>query len=205
MLAAAGLVASVLTAPAQASPIQIGATGVPIAAKLTAAGGSGCKKASTDKDDVKVTTTADGTVAVTYPTIKAEPIGVVRINRKNCNAQLGISVPAGYTWGIEKISAHGKAKIEGDAHGSLYVDANVAGVGGSVVLEHEVNTTGAFDPSVQSNAAVGPTCGEQRDLLVNTSVLAGKSRYGSSTVEISYPAGEKVKEAVFIKLVAKQC
>lgn len=194
----AALAAAMLAGPAQADAGVAEAPGGKITVDVATVNGSGCPQGS-----AAVTVDDDNTsFKVTYSRFLAQAGGGADAveTRKNCQINLIVNIPSGYTYAIAKAEYRGFGHLEPGATGTQKASYYFTGDSRTTSSTHELPGpySGAwqFTDSSAVHELVYQPCGAQRNLNINaelrvkagddpsrTSLMAMDSAHGSvSTV-----------------------
>ncbi|WP_330329883.1 DUF4360 domain-containing protein [Streptomyces sp. NBC_00536] len=178
LLAAAATAALLVTAaPAHATPITVPPDKIVI--ELATVNGSGCREGT-----AQVAVAPDNTAfTVTYSEYLAQvgPGAPPTAFRKNCQLNLRVHVPSGFTYAIVQADYRGFASLQRGASGQERAGYYFQGMPQTTQRSHQF--TGPLDDNWQStdkteySDLVWAPCGEQRNFNINTElrVNAGTS------------------------------
>ncbi|GGK40890.1 hypothetical protein GCM10010124_37160 [Pilimelia terevasa] len=203
----AAVVAGTALAGAPAMATAEDPANVPISAKLEAANGTGCKV--NDGKEVTVTSFPTGVVQINLPRMQAKAGGKngARAN-VNCQANLAITVPAGYTWSLDAIGVKGFAYLGEGTTGMALVTSYISGMTetGEVSTNLEGKYNGRWVQLDAPDKAIQAPCGEDRKLNVNTRVQAnaGKDPKNSSAI-MTLRSNSAEDHDVLLSLNAVKC
>ncbi|WP_051325899.1 DUF4360 domain-containing protein [Glycomyces tenuis] len=135
--------------------------------------GSGCPQGTAD-----VSVSRDNTsFSVSYNRFQAEAGGGTDVvdSRKNCQINLAVDVPAGFTYAIARADYRGFAHLEPGATGMQKASYYFSGSSVTVGSEHELNAPYNGDWQFTDRAAglVYKPCGEQRNFNINAELRVG--------------------------------
>lgn len=172
------LAVTVITvSPASAAPAQppAGAT-----ISVVTANGSGCPAGTT-----AVSQAPDNTLQVTYRQFAAQTGGTATpgLFRQNCQLNLSVQVPAGYTFALSQLDYHGHAYLPAGATGALTLSYYYAGLPGTVYRTYNFtgSVTNYWQVSDQPPVAYAP-CGFTGTFNVNASLQVDT---GTDPAEVS--------------------
>lgn len=146
-----------------------GAPGGTITVDVVTVNGSGCPQGGAD-----VSVNGDNTAfAVTYDRFQAEAGGGTDIvdSRKNCQINLSVHIPSGYTYAIARADYRGFGHLEPGATGVQQASYYFSGSPETAVSRHELD--GPFHDGWQFtdrtavDELVYQPCGERRNLNIN--------------------------------------
>jgi hypothetical protein len=159
--AAAALIAlSALTPAAEAAPVL----------EVVTVNGSGCAAGDAD------VTTDDRTFTVGYHTFLARagggssPLDM----RKNCQINIRVNVPEGFTYGLARTTYEGYTHLQAGATGLNRVSTYLQGTSPTATVNHPF--TGPFSDSWETQYRPNPTeiqwspCGSPRNININAEV-----------------------------------
>lgn len=175
------LASSVLTAgPASASPIMNNPPPDEVVIDLVAMAGSGCRPGSADVA-VSPDNTAFTTIYSDY-LVQAGPGIPVTEGRKNCQLNVLVHVPNGYTFAIVKVDYRGYGLLNRGAVASQRANYYFQGMTESSYVNHTISAplddNWIASDEVPIASAVWHPCGELRNLNINTELRVSR---GSST------------------------
>jgi len=185
----AAIIGIVLSAPANAKAIDSQAASTPPAGSITidvvTVNGSGCKPGT-----AAVAVAPDNQAfTVTYSEYTASVgLGSTALDfRKNCQINVRVNVPQGFTYAVAKADYRGYGFLAKGASAKLRSSLYFQGLSQTLIATH--NFSGAMDDYWQATdtadvaALIFKPCGEQRLLNVNTSlqVAAGTSNPKTTT------------------------
>ena len=167
---ALALGAVMIAAPAHADAAPAGAPDGKITVDVATVNGSGCPKGT-----AAVAVNKDNTAfTVTYSRFLAQAGGgadAVEI-RKNCQLNLIVNIPSGFTYAIAKADYRGFGHLEPGATGtqkaSYYFSGHSATSSSTHELEGPYSDNWQFTDEAAGAELVYKPCGEQRNLNVNT-------------------------------------
>ncbi|MGI5212449.1 DUF4360 domain-containing protein [Plantactinospora sp. CA-290183] len=179
LMAIGGVVASLLAASVLAEP----SAGPPdrIEISVETVNGSGCPAGTTN-----VNTAADNTAfTVSYSNFLAEagPAAKPVDSRKNCQLNLAVRVPAGFTYAIARVEHQGFAHLQNGATGQQLAHYYFTGTSPTAHVSHEFSGpyTGDWQTSDQAAALIYAPCGSQRNLNINTELRVDGGHSDSAT------------------------
>jgi hypothetical protein len=188
---AVGLAAVMLAGPAQADTAAAEAPGGRITIDVATVNGSGCPKGSAD-----VAVNGDNTAfTVTYSRFLAEAGGGTDIvdSRKNCQLNLEVNVPAGFTYAIARADYRGFGHLQRGADGMQQASYYFSGDSATVSSSHELDGpySGNWQFTDQAADLVYQPCGAQRNLNINAElrVSAGDNPALSSVMVMDSSKG----------------
>ncbi|WP_371615382.1 DUF4360 domain-containing protein [Streptomyces sp. NBC_00454] len=174
--AAAALIAT--GAPAQAAPITVPPDKIVI--ELATVNGSGCREGT-----AAIAVSPDNTAfTVTYSEYLAQ-VGAgapPTAFRKNCQLNLRVHVPNGFTYAIVQADYRGFASLQRGAWGQERANYYFQGMSQTAQRTHQFN--GPVDDNWQSTDKteyadlVWAPCGEQRNFNINTELRVGAGTSG---------------------------
>ncbi|MGN9910181.1 DUF4360 domain-containing protein [Phytohabitans sp. LJ34] len=195
-------VAMALSLPgsAQAEPTEAAATeaapDAAIAIDVVAAAGSGCPPGT-----LRVIGNADNTgFRIRYTTFVAEAGGGADVadRRKNCQAALLVSVPAGWTFAVASAEYRGRLRLDSGATALHRTNYYWQGSSENNQEDHPFSgpASGAWRASDSAYALVYKPCNEQRILNVNTELRVDEGT-SSRKNTISMSSSEADVETLF--------
>ncbi|MEO3756427.1 DUF4360 domain-containing protein [Streptomyces sp. B6B3] len=208
LLAAAGavtaLVASALGATPQSEPTPVEAP-TELRVNIEGVNGSGCPAGTT-----AVSVAPDRTsFTVTYSDYLAQVgLGADPADfRKNCQLNLSVDVPDGFTYAIFGLDYRGYAHLADGASGLQQATHYFQGSTNDVVVSREFE--GPYDDDWQVSdddlgALVWAPCGEQRNVNINTELRVDSGSSGGSAVSFLAMESTNVPAATF-HLTWKRC
>lgn len=177
------MISTIAAAALAMSAVVLPPAGLPppgeVTAELVTVNGSGCRRGA-----VAVTVSPDNT---TFHLIYSDYLAAVGVGarptdfRKNCRLSLKITVPQGFTFGIDRVDHRGFAHVEPGATGTLRANHHFQGTSATPYLTHTwqgpVNDDWLVTETVDVGTPVVRPCGEAKDLNINTElrVSAGTS------------------------------
>lgn len=175
------LASSVMTgAPASASPIMNNPPPDEVVIDLVAMAGSGCRPGTADVA-VSPDNTAFTTIYSDY-LVQAGPNIPVTEGRKNCQLNVLVHVPNGYTFAIVKVDYRGYGLLNRGAVASQRANYYFQGMTQSSYTNHSIpaplDDNWIASDEVPIASAVWHPCGELRNLNINTELRLSR---GSST------------------------
>lgn len=187
VLAAGFVLAASLVSPfAQATtPEVVTPPSQKITIDLISMNGSGCAPGTTalaiNEDNTAFTVTYSNYMAMVGVGAKATDF------RKNCQMNIRVNVPSGFSYAIIQSDYRGFAQIQPGAIASERANYYFAGLSPTVYAEHKI--PGAFDDNWHFTDTAELTglswspCGEKRNLNINTElkILAGTSNTTTKT------------------------
>ncbi len=166
---AAALASSVIIAPPGGAPDDEPPPGV-IYVNVLTANGSGCPDGSAD---AVVSPDRQGfTVIYSEYLVKVGPGASPTDFRKNCQLNVEVRVPQGFTYGIAKVDYRGFGKLEKGATGMEKANYYFSGMSQSTTIPH--NWNGPYNDNWQATdevpvgAVAFAPCGEKRNFNINT-------------------------------------
>jgi hypothetical protein len=184
-LAVGGVLASLFTSPV-AIPIVVPADAPPtdkIVIDLVTVNGSGCPAGTAN-----VAVSPDNTAfTVTYSNYLAQ-VGVGALPtdfRKNCQLNLNVHVPGGFTYAVQETDYRGYASLAPGANAIERANYYFQGMPQTVYAQHTFN--GPFDndwetvDKVDIAAMVWHPCGAERNFNINTELRVNKGTSNTST------------------------
>jgi hypothetical protein len=181
------MVVSAVTAPvASASNVDSVRNAPPtdrIVIDVVTVNGSGCPAGTT-----AVAATPDNTAfTVTYSSYLAQVgVGAAPTDfRKNCQLNIIVHVPGGFTYAIAKVDHRGFASLAGGASGTERAGYYFTGNTPTVYRQHTFygamsNNWAASDVTPTADLVWAP-CGEYRNLNINTEVLVNRGSSNPNT------------------------
>ncbi|MEJ3748472.1 DUF4360 domain-containing protein [Actinomycetes bacterium KLBMP 9797] len=174
IIAIGAILASMLTATPAAAPATTVASGPPdgVSIDIIVANGSGCPAGTTS---ISIAPGNDA-FTVTYRTFHAQAgagAGAVDF-RKNCQLNLQIRIPEGWTYAVAQIDHRGRAHLEPGATGIQRSSFYFAGVPATGAVTHQF--AGPYDDAwavtnvVEQAALIYGPCGGERNLNINNEV-----------------------------------
>ena len=133
-------------APTPARAATPGQPPPPFSVRLLAVNGSGCPSGTT-----VVSAPTDTTFTVTYTQFTASAGGGASPAdfRKNCQLNVLVDVPSGWTYGIASVRYRGFANLDKSARGTLQTSYYYAGLPGTFSRDHPI--AGATDGDYEFN------------------------------------------------------
>jgi hypothetical protein len=196
----AALVAGLAIAPASANA----ASDQPhFTVHLLSANGSGCPPTST-----AVSQASDTEFTVTYSQyIASVGTGAAPLDfRKNCQLNVTVGVPAGWTFGIASVDYRGYAHLGTAAHGTLSASYYYAGLPATYQQQHQIYglTDGDYEFTDKAPVVAYAPCHFNTTLNVNTEVraYAGSDK---SYLNILTMDSTDVAMSTIYQLTFKQC
>ncbi|WP_199043872.1 DUF4360 domain-containing protein [Glycomyces salinus] len=167
---AVALVGAMSSGPAaHADPEFTGAPGGTITVDVVTVNGSGCPQGSAD-----VSVSGDNTAfAVTYDRFQAEAGGSTDIvdSRKNCQINLAVNIPSGFTYAIAKADYRGFGHLESGAAGMQQANYYFSGSPETTTSRHELDGPfhggWRFTDATAVDELVYKPCGERRNFNIN--------------------------------------
>ncbi|MCD0442398.1 DUF4360 domain-containing protein [Glycomyces sp. A-F 0318] len=166
---AAGLAAVMLAGPAQADVRPTETPGGKITVEVATVNGSGCPRGTAEAE-----VNGDNTAfTVTYDQFLAEAGGGTDVvdSRKNCQLNLVVNIPSGFTYAIARADYRGFGHLERGATGmqqaSYYFSGESATTSSSHQLSGPYNGGWQFTDRAAGSELVYQPCGEQRNLNIN--------------------------------------
>jgi hypothetical protein len=167
----AALFSCLAFAPASASAATPDQPPPYFTAHLLTANGSGCPPGSAD-----VTQLSDTTFTVTYSQYiasaggGADPIDF----RKNCQLNVNVGVPSGWTFGIQEVDYRGYAHLGNGARGTLVASYYYAGLPSTYHQQHPMYgpTDGDYEFNDLAGVIAYAPCHANVGLNINTEVRA---------------------------------
>jgi hypothetical protein len=176
IIAVAGMALSLFTPVTQsADPWGDAPPTDKIVIDIVTVNGTGCKPGT-----AAVAVSADKTAfTVTYSTYLAGvgPSFKVTDGRKNCQLNLRVHVPAGFTYAIAAADYRGFADLAKGASGVERANYYFQGMPETVSQSHAINKSDdwQFGDSVPVEALVYKPCGAERNLNINTELRANST------------------------------
>lgn len=180
--AAAALIAT--GAPAQAAPVTAPPDRIVI--ELATVNGSGCREGTAavavSPDNTAFTVTYSDYLAQVGP--GAPPIAF----RKNCQLNLRVHVPNGFTYAIVQADYRGFASLQRGASGQERANYYFQGMSETAQRTHQFN--GPFNDNWQSTDKteyadlVWAPCGEERNFNINTELRVNAGTSGSQALSL---------------------
>jgi len=174
-LTVGAMVASLITGPVLESPATVAPPDGKITIEVVTVMGSGCPANS-----VAVAPSVDNTAfTITYSSFLAQVgVGASPIDfRKNCQINLKISVPGGFTYAVAQADYRGYAYLADGAVATERASYYFTGQTATTSVTH--NFSGPMDDNWQTTdmsdiaALTYAPCGEVRNLNVNTELRVG--------------------------------
>ncbi|MFF7182971.1 DUF4360 domain-containing protein [Streptomyces sp. NPDC008121] len=202
--AAAALFAA--AAPAHSAP----SPDVPpdkIVIQLATVNGSGCREGTT-----AVAVAPDNTAfTVTYSDYLAQTGGnsLPTDYRKNCQLNLRVHVPTGFTYAIMRADYRGYASLQRGAYGQQRANYYFQGMSQTVQKTHQFN--GPVDDDWQSSDVteiaqlVWAPCGEQRNFNINTELRVNTGTSNHLTTSFMTMDSTDASVSTTYRLAWKQC
>ncbi|WP_460542768.1 DUF4360 domain-containing protein [Glycomyces halotolerans] len=166
---ALSLAALLLSGPAQADAVATSAPSGKITVDVATVNGSGCPRGT-----AAVAVNSDNTAfTVTYSRFLAEAGGNADTVdfRKNCQLNLVVNIPSGFTYAIAKADYRGFAHLERGASGmqkaSYYFSGSSATTSSTHKLDGPYSDNWQFTDRSSVQELVYKPCGEQRNLNIN--------------------------------------
>jgi len=211
-LAAGALMASLLTGAGSATLPTDDPNAAPPGSKITidvvTVNGSGCPAGT-----AAVAPAPDNTAfTVTYSEYLAQ-VGVgakATDNRKNCQININIHVPGGFTYAIAQADYRGYAQLVSGATGLQRANYYFQGMSATAYVNH--NFSGPLSDDWQTTdrtdvaALVWAPCGEVRNLNINTElrVAAGTSDPATTTSYMTMDSTDGSLQSIY-HLAWKEC
>ncbi|WP_414715074.1 DUF4360 domain-containing protein [Stackebrandtia sp.] len=183
-----------LPVPAQASGHWDNPPGDHIVIDVATVNGSGCPK-----DTAAVAVSPDNTAfTVTYSAYLAQAGGNSDPTdfRKNCQIDLNVHVPQGFTYAIASADYRGFASLEAGATALQKASYYFQGMPDTTTAEHPVSSPYAdnweYSDSTDVGQLVYKPCGEERNFNINTElrVSAGTDSSKKSFIEMDSTDGD---------------
>ena len=164
------LAAALLASPAAHADADLtGAPGGRITVDVVTVNGSGCPQGS-----AHATVSGDNTsFTVTYDRFLAEAGGNTDVvdSRKNCQINLAVNIPSGFTYAIARADYRGFGHLESGATGMQQASYYFSGSSETTSSAHELdgpyNATWQFTDQTAVSELVYKPCGEQRNFNIN--------------------------------------
>ncbi|WP_035738236.1 DUF4360 domain-containing protein [Glycomyces arizonensis] len=169
LAALAALAAAMLAGPAAQADTELAdAPGGRVTVDVVTVNGSGCPQGTAD-----ATVNGDNTsFTVTYDRFLAEAGGSTDVvdSRKNCQINLAVNVPSGFTYAIARADYRGYGHLESGATGMQQASYYFSGSSATTRSAHELDGPYNGDWQFTDRAAefVYKPCGEQRNFNINT-------------------------------------
>jgi Domain of unknown function (DUF4360) len=189
ILATGVAVMSMLTATPAAAVATPLATVPPdgVSIDIIAANGSGCPAGTTS---ISVTPGNDA-FTVAYRAFHAQVgVGATAVDfRKNCQLNLQIRIPAGWTYAVAEIDHRGRAHLEAGATGLQRSHYYFAGQASTATATHHF--TGPYDDAwattnvIEEAALVYGPCGAERNLNINSELRVNAGTSNPTTTNSS--------------------
>jgi hypothetical protein len=166
---AVSLAAVMLAGPAQADPAPTEAPGGKITVEVATVNGSGCPRGTAD---VAVNGGNTG-FTVTYHRFLAQAGGSADTveSRKNCQLNLVVNIPSGFTYAIARADYRGFGHLERGATGMQQASYYFSGDSETTSSAHELDGPYSggwqFTDQTAVRELVYRPCGEQRNLNIN--------------------------------------
>ncbi|GAB3651785.1 DUF4360 domain-containing protein [Glycomyces tarimensis] len=167
---AAALAAVMLAGPVQADAELAEAPNGKITIDVATVNGSGCPQGT-----ATVAVNKDNTAfTVTYSRFLVQAGGHSDATdiRKNCQINLAVHIPSGFTYAIAKADYRGLGHLQQGATGmqkaSYYFSGDSATIGSTHELNGPYNGDWQFTDKTSVSELVYQPCGEQRNLNINT-------------------------------------
>lgn len=196
---AAGLAAVMLAGPAQADSEPGSAPGGEITVEVATVNGSGCPRGTAD-----VAVSGDNTAfTVTYDQFLAEAGGGTDVveSRKNCQLNLVVNIPSGFTYAIARADYRGFGHLERGATGMQQASYYFSGSSETTSSGHELdgpyNGGWQFTDRTAVSELVYRPCGEQRNLNINAELRVSAGDDPDSRSFMSMDSSEGSVETVF--------
>lgn len=204
---AVALTALVLAAPAaQADSDLTAAPGGNITIDVVTVNGSGCPQGTAD-----VSVSSDNTsFTVTYDSFLAEAGGNADAvdSRKNCQVNLAVNIPSGFTFAIASADYRGFGHLQSGATGmqqaSYYFTGSSATTSSSHELAGPFSDNWQFTDRTAVSELVYKPCGEQRNLNINSELRVSA---GSNAARKSFMTMDSSRGGVktIFHIAWKQC
>lgn len=176
LVTVAGVAASLLVAPLSSNPTVAPPSGK-VTLSVQTVNGSGCPAGS-----FAVAVSPDNTAfTVTYSDYTAQvgPGVSATARRKNCQINLLVNVPGGFTYAISQVDLRGYASLAKGASALEQASYYFMGTSPTGYISHTVSgpmdDNWQFTDAAESASLVYAPCGEQRNLNVNTELRVSGS------------------------------
>jgi hypothetical protein len=170
MVKLAAICAALLSCLAFAPATADAAVGPAFTVRLLSANGSGCPRGSTA---VSQATSSEFTITYSNYIATAGDGAAPTDFRKNCQLDVSVGVPAGWTYGILEVDYRGFAYMDHDAHGALAAAYYFAGLAKTYQQNHPLSgpQSGNYEFTDRAGVVGFAPCHFNGTLNVNTSVL----------------------------------
>lgn len=204
-LAIAGVALSLLATPLSSDPTTAPPTGK-VTVSVQTVNGSGCPAGT-----VAVATAPDNTAfTVTYSDYTAQvgPSAAATDRRKNCQMNLLVHVPQGFTYAIQQVDLRGYAFLAKGASALEQASYYFTGTSPTAYIKHTLN--GPMDDNWQNTDAtemaslVFAPCGVDRNLNVNTELRVSPGSSGGAASFISMDSTDGSFSTIY-HFAWKQC
>ncbi|WP_131743250.1 DUF4360 domain-containing protein [Actinomadura roseirufa] len=189
--------------PGQATDAEPTPDGVSV--EVVTVNGSGCPagtaSASVSEDRTAFSVTYDDFLA--FAGADANPTGF----RKNCQLNLKVHVPQGYTYAVKGIRHRGFAGVESGATALLRTNYYFQGSPQNSVVSHTIRGrylgNWVYDDDVAQDQLVYKPCGEERNLNINTELRVDTGT--SDEAKISFVALDSQRGSARYDFAWKRC
>jgi hypothetical protein len=202
---AAALALALVAAPAAQAETELAAApDERIAVDVVTVNGSGCPQGTAD-----VTVSGDNTsFSVSYSHFQAQAGGGGDIveSRKNCQINLAVDVPSGFTFAVARADYRGFAHLESGATGMQKASYYFSGSSATVGSAHQLGApySGDWHFTDQAAGLIYKPCGEQRNFNINAELRVGAGSDPARTSFITMDSTRGDVETVF-HLAWKRC
>jgi hypothetical protein len=211
LLTVGSLVASMFGAPVLGPPVVLDPWAPPtdkIVIDVVTVNGSGCPAGT-----AAIAVSPDNTAfTVTYSEYLAQ-VGVgakATDNRKNCQINVNVHVPNGFTYAISQVDYRGYAQLAAGATGQERANYYFQGNSQTVYIAHPLTgpleDNWQFTDKVEIPALVYAPCGEKRYLNINTELRAalGTSNGATTTSYVQMDSTDGSLSSIY-HFAWKQC
>ncbi|SDE16635.1 DUF4360 domain-containing protein [Glycomyces harbinensis] len=189
------LAAVMLAGPAQADAVPADAPGGKVTVEVATVNGSGCPQGTASV----AVGPGNTSFTVVYSRFLAEAGGGADAvdSRKNCQINLEVNIPSGYTYAIAKAEYRGFGHLERGATGlqqaSYYFTGSSQTTSSAHELEGPYNGTWRFADQAAVDELVYKPCGEQRNFNINAELRVGA---GDDAALTSFMAMDSTKASI---------
>lgn len=192
LLAAAGMAASLLVAPAAPAAPEAAPAPEGITFSVVTINGSGCPAGT-----ARVRTAPDGSsFSVLYSDFVAEDGGQAGATefRKNCQLNLLVSIPQGFSYAIAEVEYRGHARLHAGASATQSAYYYFTGQSATAETNYSINGpySGRWSNSDAAEVAVYSPCAEQTNFNINADlrVRAGSAEASRNWISMDRAHGE---------------
>ncbi|MEQ4300726.1 DUF4360 domain-containing protein [Plantactinospora sp. B6F1] len=189
VMAVGGVLAALFASTVATEPLVTPAEGITISVETV--NGSGCPAGT-----AQVSTAADNTAfTVSYSDyfVLAGAGAKPTEFRKNCQLNLRVKIPQGFTFAVSQVDLQGFAYLQRGASGSQHSNYYFMGSSSNAQQSHEFTGpySGVWRTSERASTLIYAPCGQERNLNVNTElrVDVGDSESGTSFMAMDSTRG----------------